>query len=109
VGLSDLNLRLLVSYLPALGWGALRTVEISALAIALSFPLGLIGALMRVSDNRVARAVATVYVETVRNIPLLVVLYILFLALPLYGMPINALTAGVAALAINDLVARIGR
>jgi hypothetical protein len=31
VGLSGLNLRVLVPYLPALGWGALRTVEISAL------------------------------------------------------------------------------
>src|SRR5262249_25409907 len=42
--------------------------------LALSFPLGLIGALMRVSDNRFASTVATVYVEIVRNIPLLVVL-----------------------------------
>jgi len=50
---------------------------------------------MRIADNRLARAIATGYVETVRNIPLLVVLYILFLVLPLYGLPINALTAGV--------------
>jgi len=42
------------------------------------------------------------YVEVVRNIPLLVVLYILFLVLPLYGIPINALTAGVLGLAINS-------
>jgi His/Glu/Gln/Arg/opine family amino acid ABC transporter permease subunit len=77
VGLSDLNLRVLIPYFPVLGWGALRTLEISALAIALSFPLGLVGALMRLSDNRFARSIATVYVETVRNIPLLVVLYIL--------------------------------
>jgi hypothetical protein len=32
VGISGLNLRVLVPYLPALGWGALRTMEISALA-----------------------------------------------------------------------------
>jgi His/Glu/Gln/Arg/opine family amino acid ABC transporter permease subunit len=102
VGISDLNLRVLIPYLPMLGWGALRTLEISVLALLLSFPLGLVGALMRVADNRVARAVATVYVETVRNIPLLVVLYILFLVLPLYGIPINALTAGVLGLAINS-------
>ena len=102
VGLSDLNLRVLIPYFPVLGWGALRTLEISALAIALSFPLGLVGALMRLSDNRFARSIATVYVETVRNIPLLVVLYILFLVLPLYGIPINALTAGVLGLAINS-------
>ena len=74
MGLSGLNLWVLVPYLPALGWGALRTVEISALTSPSSFPLGLIGALMRVSDNRFASTVATVYVEIIRNIPLLVVL-----------------------------------
>jgi len=63
-----------------------RTLEISVLATLLSFPLGLVGALMRIADNRLARAIATGYVETVRNIPLLVVLYILFLVLPLYGI-----------------------
>jgi len=91
-----------VPYLPVLSWGAVRTLEISVLAILLSFPLGLVGALMRVADNRLARAIATAYVETVRNIPLLVVLYILFLVLPLYGIRINSLTAGVLGLAINS-------
>ena len=102
MGIYDLNLRVLVPYLPVLGWGAVRTLEISVLAILLSFPLGLVGALMRVADNRLARAIATGYVETVRNIPLLVVLYILFLVLPLYGVRINSLTAGVLGLAINS-------
>jgi His/Glu/Gln/Arg/opine family amino acid ABC transporter permease subunit len=102
VGLSDLNLRVLIPHLPMLGWGALNTIEISALAIALSFPLGLFGALMRIGDNRLLRALATGYVETIRNIPLLVVLYILFLVLPLYGIPISAFAAGVLGLAINS-------
>jgi len=102
VGIYDLNLRVLVPYLPVLGRGAVRTLEISVLAILLSFPLGLVGALMRVADKRLARAIATGYVETVRNIPLLVVLYILFLVLPLYGVRINSLTAGVLGLAINS-------
>jgi His/Glu/Gln/Arg/opine family amino acid ABC transporter permease subunit len=100
VGIYDLNL--LVPYLPVLGWGAVRTLEISVLAILLSFPLGLVGAVMRVADSRLGRAIATGYVETVRNIPLLVVLYILFLVLPLYGIRINSLTAGVMGLAINS-------
>ena len=102
MGIYDLNLRVLVPYLPVLSWGAVRTLEISVLAILLSFPLGLVGALMGVADNRLARAIATAYVETVRNIPLLVVLYILFLVLPLYGIRINSLTAGVLGLAINS-------
>ena len=51
-GVYDFNLRVLYPYLPTLGWGAVQTLEISALAILLSFPLGLIGALMRISGSR---------------------------------------------------------
>jgi polar amino acid transport system permease protein len=101
-GVYDFNLRVLYPYLPTLGWGAVQTLEISALAILLSFPLGLIGALMRISGSRVLRGAATTYVEVVRNIPLLVVLYVLFYVLPLYKVPINAFTAGVLGLTINS-------
>ena len=101
-GLYDFNLRVLLPYLPALGWGALYTLEISALAILISFPLGLVGALMRISDNRPMRAIATAYVEAVRNIPLLVVLYVVFYALPAYGIRLSAFEAGVLGLAVNS-------
>jgi polar amino acid transport system permease protein len=96
------NLRVLVPYLPSLGWGAVLTLEISALALLLSLPAGLGGALLRISGSRVLRAAGTAYVELVRNVPLLVVLYILFYALPSYGVPIDAFSAGVLALTINS-------
>ncbi|HUK07395.1 MAG TPA: amino acid ABC transporter permease [Stellaceae bacterium] len=96
------NLRVLLPYLPDLGRGAALTLELSVLAILISFPLGLIGALMRLSGNRAARGFATGYVETVRNIPILVVLYMLFYALPAYGVPIGTFAAGVLALSINS-------
>ena len=98
----DFNLRVLLPYLPVLGWGAVRTLEISALAILMSFPLGLAGALMRISRNGFERALATGFVEVVRNIPLLVVLYVLFYALPANGVPISAFAAGVLGLTINS-------
>jgi His/Glu/Gln/Arg/opine family amino acid ABC transporter permease subunit len=98
----DFNLRVLLPYLPLLGKGALLTVEISALAIIISFPCGLLGALMRMSPGRVPRAFGTAYVEIVRNVPLLVVLYVLYYALPVYGVPLNAFTAGVLGLSINS-------
>ena len=101
-GLYDFNLRVLVPYLPALGWGAVYTLEISALAILISLPLGLLGALMRLSNNRVARAIGAGYVEAVRNVPLLVVLYVLFYALPASGVRLSAFQAGVLGLAINS-------
>ena len=99
----DFNVRVLLPYLPVFGKGALLTLEISALAILISFPCGLVGALMRISGSPLLRALGTGYVEVVRNIPLLVVLYVLFYALPVYGVPLNAFTAGVLGLSINSI------
>jgi len=58
---------------------------------------------MRISGSPLLRALGTGYVEVVRNIPLLVVLYVLFYALPVYGVPLNAFTAGVLGLSINSI------
>lgn len=99
----DFNVRVLLPYLPVLGRGALLTLEISALAILISFPCGLVGALMRISGSPLLRALGTGYVEVVRNIPLLVVLYVLFYALPVYGVRLNAFTAGMLGLSINSI------
>ena len=90
----DFNLRVLLPYLPLFAKGALLTLEISALAILISFPCGLLGALMRISPSRALRGIGTAYVEIIRNVPLLVVLYVLYYALPAYGLPLNAFTAG---------------
>lgn len=96
------NLRVLLPYVPKFESGLLLTLEISAIALLISIPAGFIGALMRVSPNRPFRAIALAYVEAIRNIPLLVVLYVLFYAAPQWGLRLSAVTAGVAALAINS-------
>ncbi len=96
------NLRVLLPYVPRFETGLLLTLEISAIALLISVPAGFIGALMRISPRRPLRAMALVYVEAIRNIPLLVVLYVLFYSVPQYGLRLSAITAGVAALAINS-------
>jgi len=98
----DFNLRVLLPYWPAFCKGALLTLEISALALVISLPCGLLISLMRVSRSRLLRALGTVYVETVRNVPLLVVLYVLCYALPVYGVPLSVFAAGVLGLSINS-------
>jgi His/Glu/Gln/Arg/opine family amino acid ABC transporter permease subunit len=96
------NLRVLLPYMPKFEVGLLLTLEISTIALLISIPLGFVGALMRISQHRSLRAVALAYVEAIRNVPLLVVLYILFYSVPQYGVRLSAITAGVLALAINS-------
>lgn len=67
----------------ALRRGVLTTLWVSFVAFALAIALGLVVALGRLSRVRVLREIATFYVEVVRGVPVLVLLfYIAFVGAP---------------------------
>jgi arginine/lysine/histidine transport system permease protein len=78
------------------------TIEISVLALLLSLPLGLIGALLRTARARPARVVVGAYVEVLRNVPLLVTIYFFFYGLPGAGVHIGAFVSGLIAMTLNS-------
>jgi polar amino acid transport system permease protein len=78
--------------LRAVSKGIYVTVYVTVIAYGLSLALGLIIGLMRVSGNRVAREVSTFYVEIIRGVPMLVILYyIAFVGAPVIISSINVL------------------
>lgn len=75
--------------------GVGTTVYVTAVAYALATLLGLLLGLMRVSGSRAAREVATFYVEIIRAVPMLVILYyIAFVGAPGLAEGINAVGRG---------------
>ncbi len=82
----------LFSYAPtdsfgrALLAGLGNTLSVSAWAIVISTGLGLLIGLARLSDNALVRSVSGAYVEVVRNLPLLLQLFVWY-ALLLHGAP----------------------
>lgn len=67
----------------ALRQGVVVTLWVSFVAFALAIALGLIVALGRLSRHRVLREIATFYIEVVRGIPVLVLLfYVAFVGAP---------------------------
>jgi general L-amino acid transport system permease protein len=66
--------------------GLANTLSISAAAIAISTVLGLLIGFARLSKNVLVRAVTGAYVEVVRNLPLLLQLFVWY-SLLLYGAP----------------------
>ena len=63
------------------------TLEISAVSLVLSFAIGLVTALLRLSDSVVGRAIARAYLEVIRNTPLLVQLFFTYFILaPIIGL-----------------------
>ncbi|MDX1474206.1 MAG: ABC transporter permease subunit, partial [Reinekea sp.] len=86
------------SILTALVKGLGVTLYVSLLAFALATTLGLVFALMRVSKQRWLREIATFYIEIIRGVPMLVLLfYIAFVGAPalvgvanwLFALPIQ--------------------
>ena len=71
-------------YLPTRVWGGLPvTLMLTAVGLAAGFPLAIVLALARRSRRRIPRAVAGAFVETVRGVPLIAILYLAALVVPL--------------------------
>lgn len=61
--------------------GAIKTLEISLLAILLAIPIGVIFGMGRISKNKIFRLISSIYVEIIRGVPLLVLLIWIFFVL----------------------------
>lgn len=62
------------------------TVKISAVSLVCSFAIGLITALFRLSRSRVARGLARIYLELIRNTPLLIQIFLIyFVVAPIFN------------------------
>ena len=85
-------------------WGGLPvTIMLTAVGLALGFPLAVGLALARRSTWPVARTFATAFVETVRGVPLIAVLYVAALVIPLAmprGIEIDKLVLAQLAVAL---------
>jgi polar amino acid transport system permease protein len=87
------------------------TIVICGLAIVLAVVLALFGALGRLSESAVAQGVSSFYTSFFRGTPLIVQMFLIFLALPQLSPPnlpglrdsltLTALQAGVIALGLN--------
>lgn len=85
-------------------WGGLPlTLLLSALSLAACFPLAVLLALGRISDLPVIRSLCTVYVELIRGVPLVSVLFMASFLFPLFmpeGFSIDVLVRVLVAMAL---------
>jgi glutamate transport system permease protein len=79
--------------------GLVATVQVAVLAIIISSFFGIILAALRMSDNAVLRGAVQVWVEIFRGLPLLVLIFFIFLGAPQLGVVVPtfwALTIGIS-------------
>ncbi len=72
--------------------GLRRTLEVSAIAIAGAFAIGLVLGAARAHRIPVVSPLAAIYVEIIRNTPILVQIFFLFFALPQVGIVLEPFT-----------------
>jgi polar amino acid transport system permease protein len=89
-------------YWPLLVEGSMATLAFSLAAMALSLVLGTAGALARRSRVAALRLTGRLYVELIRNTPLLIQLFILYFGLPSLGIRLPANVAALIGLVIYN-------
>ncbi|MGY0399846.1 MAG: amino acid ABC transporter permease [Ostreibacterium sp.] len=92
---------IIIKYLPILAEAAVMTVYISVISLALGLVLGLLGALGKLSDNKLIAFTASFYIWIIRSTPLLVQLFLIYFGLPSIGIELSPFMAGVIGLAVN--------
>lgn len=81
--------------------GIIVTLEVSVLSFAWAIVWALILLPMRLSSAPGVAVSVRAYVETVRNTPLLLQIYLLYFGLPLLSLPLSAMTTGVLAIGLQ--------
>lgn len=85
------DFKFMFKWLPFILTGMGYTLLVSSLAITLACILAVLGALGRLSRNPIANSIAAVYVSLIRGTPLLVQVYMWYLALPQVGRALENL------------------
>jgi polar amino acid transport system permease protein len=86
---------------PSFLGGAALTLELAAFATVLGALFGTLAAVGRGSQSSLIATACKVYVEMIRNTPLLVQIFLVYFGLASLGLKLSAFTVAVAALTIN--------
>ena len=90
-----------VTWGPLILGGTFLTIFICVTSIIAATVLAVLGALGRLSANPYINGVASLYVSLVRGTPLIVQIYFIYYALPLMGIVLDPIPAGILALSFN--------
>ena len=95
----QLDFKVLIEYFPQLLTGLEWTIFISLISVVGGTVLGIAGALCRISSKRSLNIFASIYVEWIRNTPLLVQILFIYFGIGMF-FSMSALVASIIALSI---------
>ena len=78
------------------------TLKVSLIALLIGLVLGIAICLAKISTIKILNILATIYVEVIRNTPILVQIMIIYFALPEVGISFTPFMSAIIALSINS-------
>ena len=90
-----------ITYGPKFSSAAITTAQIFVYSALLAVIISIIFGIMRLSKNIIIQVLATIYIEFYRGTSLIIQMFWIYYVLPLFGLPLPALLAGVLALGMN--------
>ncbi|MFW8610054.1 amino acid ABC transporter permease [Rhizobium beringeri] len=94
------NFEVLKNSMPALLSGMVITVLLGTVCCIASSVLGLFVALLRLYGNSVCRTAMAAYIDVFRSIPMLVLLVLIYYALPFVGIRLSSFASAATALSL---------
>lgn len=96
-------LEILIKYMSYFQTGLKYTLGLSFISVFIGIAIGSLIALMKLSKNKIIKALATVYIEIVRGTPLITQLFIVYFgSYVLFGIDMNPFVAGIIAVSLNS-------
>lgn len=96
------NVNIIQRAWPSLTKGFFTTIQLAVSAAVLSTVLGLLLAVFRSFNNRVLNIFIIAYVDFFRAMPIIVLLVMIYYALPFLGIRLSAIMAGIIGLGLNS-------
>ena len=91
----------MISYIGLILKGTQVTIQLTVLSFGLAIVVAFIAGLCRLSRWGLLRTISLIYLEFFRGTSLFVQLFWIFFVLPLFGISLTSMQAGVTALALN--------
>ncbi|EJT6158609.1 amino acid ABC transporter permease [Clostridium perfringens] len=91
----------IITLMPSIIEGLKNTLGVFILTLLLSIPLGIIVAILRLSNIKIVNFISSLYVLVMRGTPLLLQLIFIFFGLPIIGISIDRFPAAIIAFTLN--------
>ena len=91
----------LLPFWPQFLEGAILTLKLSAVATVFGFTLGVLCAIGRSSGTPLIKRLVSIYVESIRNTPFLIQIFLLYFGLASLGLRVDANMAAAIGLVVN--------